>query len=72
MCCVQLLSGPTNFRSTFIKLYFRPKYTHNIKLKELKVLIKLDKLKAPVKLGKLEVPIKLDKLEVPLPTLEVP
>ena len=46
-----------------IKPYFWPKYTHNIKLKELEAFVKLDKLK---------VLVKLDKLKVPLPTLEVP
>ena len=47
----------------FVKPYFQPKYTHNIKLKELEVLIKLNKLK---------VLVKLDKLKVLLPTLKVP
>ena len=46
-----------------VKLYFRPKYTYNVKL---------DKLEALVKLDELETPAKLDKLEAPLPTLEVP
>ena len=46
----------------FIKPYFWLKYTYNIKLEELEVLIKLNKL---------EVLIKLDKLKVLLLTLKV-
>jgi hypothetical protein len=71
MCCIQLFSGLTSFRSTSIKPYFWSKNTHNTKLNELEISAKLDKLKAPIKLDELEAPAKLDKLEVPLPTLEV-
>ena len=46
-----------------VKPYFRPKYTYNVKLDKLEVLVKLDEL---------EVPAELDKLEAPLPTPEVP
>ena len=60
---MQLPSGLTRFRNTFIKPYFRPKNTHNVKLDELEATAKLDKLKATAK---------LDKLEVFLSTLEVP
>jgi len=63
MCCVQLPSGLTSFRSTSVKPYFWPKNTYNVKL---------DELKAPIKLDKPEAPAKLNKLEAPLPTLEVP
>ena len=61
--CIQLPSRLTSFRSIFIKPYFRPENTYNIKL---------DKLEAPVKPDELEVPAKLDKLEAPVPTLKVP
>ena len=61
--CVQLPSGPTSFRSTSVKPYFRPKDNYNIELDKLEVTIKPDKL---------GVPTKLDKLEAPLPTKEVP
>ena len=43
----------------FIKPYFWPEYTHNIKLNELKVLAKLDKLKIPLFI--LKVPCKPTK-----------
>ena len=80
-CYVQLSSGLTNFRSTSVKPYFRPKYTYDVEPEEPEVPVELDKLKAPTKLEELEAPVKpdeleapakLDKLEVPLPTLEVP
>ena len=71
MCCIQLPSGLTSFRSMSIKLYFWPENTYNIKLDELEATAKLDKLEVPTKLDKLEVPTKLDKLKVPLFTLEV-
>ena len=63
MCYMQLPSGPTRFRSMFVKPYFWPENTYDIKLNELKTTAKLDKL---------EVTAELDKLKVPLPTLEVP
>ena len=63
MCCVQLPSGPTKFRSTSIKPYFWPKDTYNVKP---------DKLETTAKLDKLEATAKLDKLEAPLPTPKVP
>ena len=69
---IQLPSGPTSFRSTSVKPYFRPKGTYNIKLDELEAPVKLDKPKVPTKLDELEAPAELDKLEAPLPTLEVP
>ena len=59
---IQLPSGPTSFKSIFIKPYFRPKDNYDVKLDELEVLVKLNKL---------EVPAKLDKLEAPLLTLKV-
>ena len=62
-CYVQLLSGPTRFRNIFVKPYFWPKNTYDIKLDELEVIDKLDKLEAPAK---------LDNLEVFPFTLEVP
>ena len=31
MCCVQLFSGLTNFRSTSVKPYFWPENTYNVK-----------------------------------------
>jgi len=63
ICCIQLPSGPTSFRSTSIKPYFWPKNTYNVKL---------DKLEATAKPDKPEATAELDKLEAPLPTLEVP
>ena len=63
MCYIQLLSGLTRFKSIFIKPYFWPKNTYNIKL---------DKLEATTEPDKLEATAKSDKLEAPLPTLEVP
>ena len=47
----------------FVKPYFQPKNTNDVKL---------DKLEATAKLDKLEATAKLDKLEAPLPTIEVP
>ena len=72
ICYVQLLSGLTSFKSTFIKPYFQSKNTYNAKLDKLEVFTKLDKLEVPVKLDKLKVLAELNKLEVSLPTLEVP
>ena len=46
--CVQLLSGLTSFKNTFIKPYFRSKDTRNAKLDELETPIKLNKLKTPL------------------------
>ena len=62
-CCIQLPSGPTSFRSTSIKPYFRPKNTHDVKPDELEATAEPDKLEATAE---------SDKLEAPLPTLEVP
>jgi len=62
-CCVQLLSGPTSFRSMSVKPYFRPEDNHEVKP---------DELEAPVKPDELEAPAEPDKLEAPLSTLEVP
>ena len=58
-CYVELPSGLTNFRSTSVKPYFRPKYTYNVKLDELEVPAKLDKLEASLPTP--EVPYKLTK-----------
>jgi len=63
MCCVQLPSGLTSFRSTSVKPYFWPENTYDVKLDELETTAKLDELEATTE---------LDKLEAPLPTLEVP
>ena len=63
MCCVQLPSGLTSFRSTSVKPYFWPKNTHDIEPDELEATAKPDKPEATAK---------SDKLEVPLPTLEDP
>jgi len=71
MCCVQLSSGPTSFRSTFVKPYFRPEDTYNVEPDELEATAKLDKLEVTTKLDKPEATAELDKLEAPLPTLEV-
>ena len=60
---MQLPSGPTRFRSTSIKPYFRPENTHDIKP---------DKLEATAKPDELEATAELDELEAPLPTPEVP
>ena len=72
MYYIQLPSGPTSFRSTSVKPYFRPENTYNIKLDKLEATAKLDKSEATVKLDEPELPAELDKLEVPLPTKEVP
>ena len=71
-CYIQLSSGLTSFRSIFIKPYFQPKNTYNIKLDKLEVIAELDKLEVTIKLDKLEATAELDELEAPLPTLEVP
>ena len=55
----------------FIKPYFWPKNTYNIKTDELEAIAELDKLEALDKLDELEAPAELDELEAPLPTLEV-
>jgi len=62
MCCVQLLSGPTSFKSMSIKSYFQPEDNHNVKP---------DELETPVKPDELEAPAEPDKLEAPLFTIEV-
>jgi len=48
ICCVQLPSRLTRFRSMSVKPYFWPETTHNVEL---------DKLVAPAKLDKLEAPL---------------
>ena len=58
-CCVQLPNRPTSFKSTFIKPYFRPKNTHNVKPGEPEANVKPDKLEAP--LSALEAPKELTK-----------
>jgi hypothetical protein len=62
-CCVQLPSGPTSFRSTSVKPYFRSENTHNVEP---------DEPEAPAESDELEAPAEPDKLEAPLPTPEVP
>src|SRR6266702_4630402 len=47
-CCVQLLSGPTSFRNTSIKPYFRSKNTHDVKPDEPEVTAESDELEAPL------------------------
>ena len=47
-CYVQLPSGPTNFRSTSVKPYFRSENTHDVEPDELEAPAELDKLEAPV------------------------
>jgi len=72
MCYIQLLSGLTSFKNTFIKPYFWPKNTHDIKLDKLETTTKLDELKATAELNELETTAESNGLEIPLPTLEVP
>src|SRR6266700_6791503 len=50
-CYVQLPSGPTSFKNTSIKPYFRPKNTHDIKLDKLKAIAEPDKPKTTTKLN---------------------
>ena len=69
---MQLLSGPTRFKSISIKPYFWPKNINNVKLDKLEVTTELDKLKVITKPDKLEATAELDKLEALLPTLKVP
>ena len=71
-CYIQLFSGPTSFKSTSVKPYFRSKNTHDIKLDEPEVTAEPDKLEATAEPDKLETTTKSNGLEVPLPTLEVP
>ena len=56
MCCVQLPSRPTSFRSTFVKPYFWPENTHDIKPDKLEVTTKPDKPEATAKSDELEAP----------------
>ncbi len=62
-CCIQLLSGLTNFRSMSVKPYFWSNNTNDVKL---------DKPETPAELDELGAPAEPDKLEVLLPTPEVP
>ena len=62
-CYVQLLSGPTRFKSMSVKAYFRPENIYDVKL---------DKLEATDKLDEPDAPAELDKLEVPLFTFKSP
>ena len=71
-CCIQFFSGLTSFKNIFIKPYFQPKTTYDIKPDKLETTAKPDKLKITAELDKLKVPAKSDELEVLLPTLEVP
>ena len=71
-CCVQFLSGPTSFRSTSIKPYFRSKNTYDVKLDELETTAKLDKPETIAEPDKPETTTESNGLETPLPTLEVP
>ena len=59
MCCVQLPSGLTSFRSTSVKPYFWPKNTYNVKLDELEATAELNEIEAPLPTP--EVPYKLTK-----------
>src|SRR6266566_1155687 len=68
-CCVQLPSGLTSFRSTFVKPYFWPENTYDIKPDKLKATTELDELEVIAELDKPETTTKLNGLEVPLPTL---
>ena len=47
-CCVQLPSGPTNFRSTSVKPYFRPENTHDVEPDEPEAPAELDEPEAPL------------------------
>jgi len=55
----------------FIKPYFQPKDTYNVKLDKLEVIAELNKPEVTAKLDKLEATAELNKLEAPLPTPEV-
>ena len=71
MYYIQLPSGPTSFRSTSVKPYFRPKDTYDVKPDKLEVTAKLDKLEVTTKPNKPEATTKPNKLEAPLPTPKV-
>ena len=71
-CYIQLPSGPTSFRSTSIKPYFRPKDNHNVKPDKLETPIEPDEPEATVKPDEPEATAEPDELGVPLPTLEAP
>ena len=47
MCCVQLFSRLTSFRSTSIKPYFQPEDTYDVKPGEPEANVELDELEAP-------------------------
>ena len=66
-CCVQLPSGPTSFRSTSVKPYFRPKDNYDVKPDELET-----PMETPIKPDEPEAIAKPDELGAPLPTLEAP
>ena len=67
MCCVQLSSGLTKFKSTSVKPYFWPKDNYNVKPDKLEIPVEIT-----IKPDELEATAKLDKLGAPLPTLEAP
>ena len=48
MCCVQLPSGLTSFKSISINPYFWPEDTYNIELDKLKAIAELDELEVPL------------------------
>ena len=62
-CYVQLPSGPTRFRSTSVKPYFRPENTHDVKPDELEATAEPDEPEATAE---------SDELEAPLLTPEIP
>ena len=56
----------------FIKPYFWPEDTYNIKPDELEATAEPDELEVTAEPNELEATAELDELEAPLPTLEIP
>jgi hypothetical protein len=48
MCCIQLPSRLTRFKSTSVKPYFQFENTYDIKPDKLEITAKLDEIKAPL------------------------
>src|SRR6266581_4458706 len=71
-CYVQFLNRLTNFRNTFVKPYFWPENTYDIKSDKLEIIAKPDKLEAIAEPDELETTTKANGLEIPLPTPKVP
>ena len=71
-CCIQLPSGPTSFRSTSVKPYFRPKTTDDVELDKPEVTAEPDELEVTIKPDEPEATAEPDELGAPLPTLEAP